>query len=295
MFYGTKRLPTALTVIFAMAGMSIFSSRLAAALSRGRRSATVAGRLDQRHSHLRQCVTRQALSTWPSTWRSRPKQRSKPNRRRKRSSQHHARQIAGATSKREPQWIADKYDQVTLIFADVVNFTPRASRIATEVFVAFLNRIFSSLMRLPKQLGIEKIETIGDAYMVAGGLTEARPDQVVEAANLALDMLEVVSALSHELGEDVSVVGIHTGPAVAGVLGKPNLLRRLGRMLEHGSPHGIPWITGPQSRSVRRGCAQAAGRSLRMKSRGLVISKARGRCQVCLPEFALTRDAPRQT
>ena len=127
--------------------------------------------------------------------------------------------------KSEPQAIiADKYDQVTLLFADVVDFTPRASMFSPEELVAFLNRIFSSFDALAEKHGLEKIKTIGDAYMVAAGLPEAQPDQVATAADMALDMLKTVHDLSREIGEEVAVrIGIHTGPAVAGVLGKRKL------------------------------------------------------------------------
>ena len=131
-----------------------------------------------------------------------------------------------ARLKREPRSIiADKYDHVTLLFADVVNFTPKASLLPPEEVVAFLNRVFSAFDALAEKHGLEKIKTIGDAYMVAGGLPETQPDQVIRAADMALDMLETVSGLSRNLGEEVSVrIGIHTGPAVAGVLGRRKLL-----------------------------------------------------------------------
>ena len=129
-----------------------------------------------------------------------------------------------ARLKSEPQAIiADKYDQVTLLFADVVDFTPRASLLTPEELVAFLNRIFSSFDALAEKHGLEKIKTIGDAYMVAAGL-EGQPDQVATAADMALEMLDTVRSLSREIGEELAVrIGIHTGPAVAGVLGKRKL------------------------------------------------------------------------
>ncbi|MEK1886445.1 MAG: adenylate/guanylate cyclase domain-containing protein [Phyllobacterium sp.] len=130
-----------------------------------------------------------------------------------------------ARLKRDPQaTIAEKYDQVTLVFADIVNFTPRANLLAPEDLVAFLNRIFSAFDTLAEKHGLEKIKTIGDAYMVAGGLPEAQIRQVSTAADMALDMLAAVRILSLEMGEEISVrIGIHTGPAVAGVLGKRKL------------------------------------------------------------------------
>jgi len=183
--------------------------------------------------------------------------------------------------KRAPQSIiADKYEQVTLVFADVVNFTPKASRIAPEEVVAFLNRIFSSFDALADKHGMEKIKTIGDAYMVAGGLTEAQPNQVTTAANMALDMLEVVSGLSQELGEEVSVrIGIHTGPAVAGVLGRHKLfydvwgdtVNTAAHMESHGSPGRIQ-VTETVQRLLDGAYA--------FESRGLIEVKGKGPMQV---------------
>jgi len=154
-----------------------------------------------------------------------------------------------ARLKREPQSIiADKYDRVTLLFADVVNFTPKASLLSPEELVAFLNRIFSSFDALAEKHGLEKIKTIGDAYMVAGGLPEAQPRQVTTAAEMALDMLQAVERLSRELDETISVrIGIHTGPAVAGVLGRRKLfydvwgdtVNTAARMEAHGAPGRI--------------------------------------------------------
>jgi adenylate cyclase len=153
-----------------------------------------------------------------------------------------------ARLKSEPQAIiADKHDQVTLLFADVVDFTPRASLFTPEELVAFLNRIFSSFDALAEKHGLEKIKTIGDAYMVAAGL-EGQPDQVTTAAEMALDMLETVRDVSNEIGEELAVrIGIHTGPAVAGVLGKRKLfydvwgdtVNTAARMEAYGSPNRI--------------------------------------------------------
>ena len=153
-----------------------------------------------------------------------------------------------ARLKSEPQAIiADKYDQVTLLFADVVDFTPRASLLTPEELVALLNRIFSSFDALAEKHGLEKIKTIGDAYMVAAGL-EGQPDQVATAADMALEMLDTVHSLSNEIGEELAVrIGIHTGPAVAGVLGKRKLfydvwgdtVNTAARMEAYGSPDRI--------------------------------------------------------
>lgn len=154
-----------------------------------------------------------------------------------------------ARLKEEPQaTIADKYDQVTLLFADLVNFTPKASLLTPEEVVAFLNRVFSTFDELAEKHGLEKIKTIGDAYMVAGGLPEAQPNQVEAVALMALDMLDAVDRLGREIREEVAVrIGIHTGPAVAGVLGKRKLfydtwgdtVNTAARLEAHGSPGRI--------------------------------------------------------
>lgn len=130
-----------------------------------------------------------------------------------------------ARLKHEPQaTIAEKYDRVTLVFADIVNFTPKANLLAPEELIDFLNRVFSAFDTLAEEHGLEKIKTIGDAYMVAGGLPEAQINQVSTAADMALDMLEAVRVLGAEMEEEISIrIGIHTGPAIAGVLGKRKL------------------------------------------------------------------------
>lgn len=123
--------------------------------------------------------------------------------------------------KREPdQIIAVDLLQVTVLFVDIVGFTPRASKMPASEAVTFLNTVFSRFDNLADQFGLEKIKTIGDAYMVAGGLPEPRNDHASAVADMALGMLTVMGEFSREIGEEVTVrVGIHTGPAVAGVIG----------------------------------------------------------------------------
>ncbi|MCP4318891.1 MAG: adenylate/guanylate cyclase domain-containing protein [Hyphomicrobiales bacterium] len=123
--------------------------------------------------------------------------------------------------KREPdKIIADDLLQVTILFADIVDFTPRASKMTAPEAVAVLNRIFSKFDDLANEFGLEKIKTIGDAYMVAGGLPEPRADHASAVANMALKMIAATSEIGEDMGEAVSVrIGIHTRPAVAGVIG----------------------------------------------------------------------------
>lgn len=116
--------------------------------------------------------------------------------------------------------IAEHFDNVTVLFADIVGFTELSSRhTATEV-VNILNRIFSSFDIFSEQYHLEKIKTIGDAYMIVGGLPEPRTDHAEAVARMALEMLSTITILRSLLGIDLSVrIGIHTGSVVAGVIG----------------------------------------------------------------------------
>jgi class 3 adenylate cyclase len=127
--------------------------------------------------------------------------------------------IAARLKQRE-EVIADRFAEVTVLFADLVDFTPRAERIAPEQVVAVLNELFSSFDRLAQQQRLEKIKTIGDAYMVAAGLPEPRPDHAQAVAEMALAIRDEVARRSDPSGQPLQVrIGIDSGPVVAGVLG----------------------------------------------------------------------------
>ena len=116
--------------------------------------------------------------------------------------------------------IADQLDDVTVLFADVVNFTPLASKMPADELVALLNRIFSAFDILTEKHGLEKIKTIGDAYMVAGGILGPGPDHPLKMMEMSLEMLNVVEDVAREKGLDLSLrIGVHCGPVVAGVIG----------------------------------------------------------------------------
>jgi len=119
----------------------------------------------------------------------------------------------------KPDVIAEHHEAVTVLFADLVNFTPYAAgRSASEV-VGHLNDIFSRFDEIVERAGVEKIKTIGDAYMVAAGLPEFRPDHLEAILELSIQMLDVARALDVELR-----IGIHTGSAIAGVIGTKKYL-----------------------------------------------------------------------
>jgi class 3 adenylate cyclase len=116
--------------------------------------------------------------------------------------------------------IADAFADVTVLFADIVDFTRHSQQIAPEQVVRVLNGLFSVFDQLAKQRGLEKIKTIGDAYMVVGGLPDPRPDHAVAVADMALAMREEVAGRFDPSGGPLAVrIGIATGPVVAGVIG----------------------------------------------------------------------------
>jgi adenylate cyclase len=150
--------------------------------------------------------------------------------------------------KSHPGTIADQFPTASVLFADVVDFTPRSEKLSAGEIVGLLDRLFGEFDRLAERHGLEKIKTIGDAYMVAAGVPTPRPDHAPALARLALDMVEAV-------GPDGAVgdlqlqlrIGINSGPVVAGVIGRKKFLYDLwgdavnlaSRMESQGTPNRI--------------------------------------------------------
>ena len=126
-----------------------------------------------------------------------------------------------AQLKRNPgQTIADAHENVTILFADIVGFTPRATTQSAAELVKFLNQLFTRFDALATKHGLEKIKTLGDAFMVAGGMPEYQEDHAERVARMALDMVSATDDFSREMDEKIQLrIGIHSGPAVAGVIG----------------------------------------------------------------------------
>jgi class 3 adenylate cyclase len=125
----------------------------------------------------------------------------------------------------DPQTIADGYDDVTVLFADIVDFTTMSAAASPDDVVRKLNEIFSDFDVLVARHGLEKIKTIGDAYMVAGGLPERRPDHCQAVAAFALEMLRVLDRHTSWTGEPIQLrIGINRGPVVAGVIGRQKFI-----------------------------------------------------------------------
>jgi class 3 adenylate cyclase len=116
--------------------------------------------------------------------------------------------------------IAEDFADVTVLFADIVGFTEIASSLSAIQLVRLLNQIFSDFDRLSEQYNLEKIKTIGDAYMVVGGLPRRSPDHAQAIAQMALDMQIAIAKFNAENQQNFSIrIGIHSGSVVAGVIG----------------------------------------------------------------------------
>jgi adenylate cyclase len=144
--------------------------------------------------------------------------------------------------------IADRFDDVTVLFADIVDFTPLSDRMAPDDVVALLDHIFSRFDALVDGFGLEKIKTIGDAYMAAGGLPVPRSDHAETVADLALCMRDEVARVDVGGRKGLAVrIGIDTGPVVAGVIGTRKFIYDLwgdtvntaSRMESHGVPGAV--------------------------------------------------------
>jgi adenylate cyclase len=116
--------------------------------------------------------------------------------------------------------IADKYDEAAVLFADIAGFTERASDIAPDKLIRFLDRLYSDFDALVDKHGLEKIKVSGDSYMVVSGVPHPRPDHVEALADFALDMAKAASRLKDAHGDALPLrIGLANGPVVAGVVG----------------------------------------------------------------------------
>jgi guanylate cyclase len=116
--------------------------------------------------------------------------------------------------------IADSYDCASVLFADIVNFTPWSAELPPDEMVEMLNEIFSYFDSLLDTYGVEKIRTIGDNYMCAAGVPIPRPDHAQTLARMALDMREYIRSRPPRNGKKLNFrIGINSGALVAGVIG----------------------------------------------------------------------------
>jgi class 3 adenylate cyclase len=144
--------------------------------------------------------------------------------------------------------IADNFAEVTVMFADLVGFTRLSARGTPRETLDLLNELFTRFDRSAHRIGVEKIKTIGDAYMAVAGLPMPDPDHARRIVDLALEVLGHVKDFREEIGSDLSVrIGINSGPVIAGVIGTSKFIYDLwgdtvnvaSRMESHGIPGTI--------------------------------------------------------
>jgi len=177
-----------------------------------------------------------------------------------------------------PGLIAQDHPDVTVLFADVAGFTPFVERSDAAHVIAVLDEVFSAFDRLAERHGLEKIKTIGDAYMVVAGVPEPRPDHAQAAANFALDLLAEMARLCRDLGLGLDLrIGMATGPVVAGVIGRRKFaydvwgdtVNTASRMESHGIPGRIQ-VTEATYRALRDRYDFEARGKIDVKGKGLM-------------------------
>jgi class 3 adenylate cyclase len=172
--------------------------------------------------------------------------------------------------------IADKFEDVTLLFADIVEFTQMASDMSPDELVRVLNDVFTVFDTLVEEYGLEKVKTIGDAYMVIGGMLDPSDDHVERVAAMALDLADRVGADEAAVRLGIRFrVGIHCGPIIAGVIGTKKFIYDVwgdtvnvaSRMESLGVPGRIQ-VTGAVEQRLRE--------KFRFEARGIIDVKGKG-------------------
>jgi len=172
--------------------------------------------------------------------------------------------------------IADRIADATILFCDVVGFTTLSQDLTADRTIDFLSKIFSAFDRLSADTGVEKIKTIGDAYMVAAGVPEAQADHAARIAALAPRMLDAVAAVADTTGLGLQArIGIHSGPIIAGVIGTHKFVydvwgdtvNTASRMESHSLPGRIQLSAATRA---------ALGDGFELEPRGLIEVKGKG-------------------
>ena len=172
--------------------------------------------------------------------------------------------------------IAESFPEATVLFADLSGFTGLAAQVSPAELVGLLNELFCGFDQLAEIHGVEKIKTIGDAYMVVGGVPTPRPDHARSVAEMALDMLQSVEQFNHSRMTQLSVrIGINTGPVVAGIIGRKKFsydlwgdtVNAASRMESHGQPGRI---------QITEATLAKLNGMYRVEKRGVVDVKGKG-------------------
>ncbi|MBA3518801.1 MAG: response regulator [Rhizobiales bacterium] len=178
--------------------------------------------------------------------------------------------------------IADRFESVSILFADIVGFTPAAALMAPAQLVDRLDRVFCEFDALARSLGVEKIKTIGDAYMAAAGIPDPRPDHAEAIAEFAVGILAALPRLCRPGNAPLQVrIGIHCGPVVAGVIGRHKFIYDVwgdtvnvaSRLESHGVPDRI---------QVSEAMRDALAQRYEFEPRGAITLKGRGKAPAFL-------------
>jgi class 3 adenylate cyclase len=181
--------------------------------------------------------------------------------------------------------IADQHAEATVLFADLVGFTALAAVTPADELVRLLGDVFSRFDQAAERHGVEKIKTIGDAYMAACGVPDPVHDHAPRAARMALEMLEAVASVNQDRGLSLELrVGLHSGPVVAGVIGERKFVYDLwgdtvniaSRMESHGVP-GQVHVSDRTRELLGQGFVVRARGSVELKGRGVMATWFVGR------------------
>lgn len=178
--------------------------------------------------------------------------------------------------------IADRFPSATVLFSDIVGFTELSARLEPDEIVRRLDEVFSEFDTIADNLGLEKIKTIGDAYMAVGGVPASRADHAEAVCDMALAMRDCLARIAEKIGEPVQVrIGVHTGPLVGGVIGKKKFIydvwgdtvNTASRMESHGIPGAI---------QVSEATYAAVKNDFDFDPRGAITVKGKGEMQTYL-------------
>ncbi len=187
--------------------------------------------------------------------------------------------------------IADGFAEATILFADLVDFTQLSEQMPAKQLVGLLNEIFCGFDRLTEHHGLEKIKTIGDAYMVVGGLPKPRADHAEAIAAMALDMQAELASFNQRTGHTCGIrIGVNSGPVIAGVIGTKKFIYDLwgdtvnvaSRMESHGLPGTI---------QVTEATYDRIKHAFVLQSRGPIEIKGKGQ----MTTYLLTDHRPSRT
>jgi class 3 adenylate cyclase len=194
----------------------------------------------------------------------------------------------------EPGVIADAFGEATVVFADIVGFTPIGSGMAPNDLVSVLNELFGRFDELAERHGLEKIKTMGDGYLAVAGVPLPLPDHADRAVRFGLDVERAAEALGAEIDMPVRIrVGIHSGPLVAGVIGRNKLAYDLwgdtvnvaSRMESQGLPGRV---------QISEATAEFLTTDVSLEPRGTIEVRGRGPMRVLLVNSGQPAEVPRE-